>query len=182
MKPDPSANDVSAVDSATTPLTPGKGLLMLAGTVVMIGFFFGLCHVLGIADLWVAFLFLLYWGMIEKIRFTKLPHCIVGALFGLFMGYLLPTLPQMMGSGGAVIAIGATLLLVYALMMGWLPLAINAMAMIFLTVVTIPAVQAQANYGNWLIALAFGVVYFGGLFALVGFIQQRMSNRSPMAG
>lgn len=175
MNRDNSTDRNSAAAAEAAP-TPPKGLLMLAGTVVVVGAFIALNHALGIVDIWAAFLFLLYWGMIEKMNLAKLPNCVIGALLGLLTAYLLQTLPLTLGFSGKVIAFIAILLLVYSLIMGWLTIAINGMTMLFLTVVTIPALQPHIDFANLLIALALGIAYFGGLMALVGFIRQRASN------
>jgi len=113
-------NDVAldsevVVAAAPTALTPAKGLLVLMGIVVLVGGFIALSHTLGIADFWVAFLFLLYWSSVEHMSIAKLPRCITGALVGLLMGYLLQTLPVVMGplgggdaSSAATLAVGFT--------------------------------------------------------------------------
>lgn len=162
---------------AAAALTPGKGLLVLLGVVVLIGAFIALNHALGIADFWVAFLFLLYWASIEHMSFAKLPSCITGALLGLLMGYLLQTLPVVMGPLGGVVFLVAILVLIYCQLMGWFPIAVNTMAMLFLTVVTIPTVQATANFLVLLAALGLGLAYFVGLLAVSNFLKQRMAKR-----
>jgi hypothetical protein len=162
---------------AAAALTPGKGLLVLLGVVVLIGAFIALNHAFGIADFWVAFLFLLYWSSFEHMSLAKLPRCIAGALLGLLMGYLLQTLPVVMGPAGGVIFLVAILVLIYCQLMGWFPIAVNMMAMLFLTVVTIPTVQTTANFPTLLAALGLGLAYFVGLVALSNFIKQRMAKR-----
>jgi hypothetical protein len=163
--------------AAAAALTPGKGLLVLLGVVVMIGAFIALNHALGIADFWVAFLFLLYWSSVEQMSFAKLPSCIVGALVGLLMGYLLQTLPVVMGPIGGLVFLVAILVLIYCQLMGWFPIAVNMMTMLFLTVVTIPTVQATANFLTLLAALGLGLAYFVGLLAFSNFLKQRMAKR-----
>jgi hypothetical protein len=44
-------------------------------------------------------------------------------------------------------------------------------------VVTIPTVQATANFLTLLAALGLGLVYFVGLVALSNFVKQRMAKR-----
>jgi hypothetical protein len=60
--------------------------------------------------------------------------------------------------------------------MGWLPIAVNMMTMLFLTVVTIPTLQGTANFGVLLAALALGLAYFVGLLAVSNFIKQRKAK------
>jgi hypothetical protein len=167
---------IESTPAAHAAMTPGKGLLVLAGVVVVIGAFIALNHALGIADFWVAFLFLLYWSSSEHMSFAALPKCIIGALVGLFYGYLLQTLPVAMGPAGGVVFLVAILALIYFQLMGWLPIAVNTMTMLFLTVVTIPTLQGTANFGVLLAALALGLAYFVGLLAVANFVKQRKAK------
>lgn len=167
---------IESTPAAHAAMTPGKGLLVLAGIVVVVGAFIALNHALGIAEFWVAFLFLLYWSSYEHMSFAALPRCIVGALVGLLYGFMLQTLPVAMGPAGGAVFLVAILVLIYCQVMGWLPIAVNMMTMLFLTVVTIPTLQGTANFGVLLAALALGVAYFVGLLAVSNFIKQRKAN------
>jgi hypothetical protein len=100
---------LESTPAAHAAMTPGKGLLVLAGVVVVIGAFIALNHVLGITEFWVAFLFLLYWSSYEHMSFAALPRCIVGALVGLLYGFMLQTLPVVMGPAGGVVFLVAIL-------------------------------------------------------------------------
>ena len=153
-----SSDDSSA--SVLGPLSPGKGLLLLVILMTMVAIFIQLMQVAGINDIWVPFLFLLYWGMFEKTDIKKIPRCIAGALMGLLMGYLLKMLPLTFGAVGGMVFLGIIFALIYCQLMGWLALAINGMTMLYLTVSTIPAIQAEFNAIHYLVALALGVVYF----------------------
>jgi hypothetical protein len=167
---------IESAPATSAAMTPGKGLLVLAAVVVLVGAFIALNHALGIAEFWVAFLFLLYWSSIEHMSFAKLPHCITGALVGLLFGYMLQTLPVVMGPIGGLVFLIAILALIYCQVMGWLPVAVNMMTMLFLTVVTIPTVQTNANFGVLLAALGLGLAYFVGLLAVANFVKQRMAK------
>lgn len=168
---------LESAPAAPAAMTPGKGLIVLAGIVVVIGAFIALNYALGIADFWVAFLFLLYWSSVEHMSFAKLPQCVVGALVGLLYGYLLQTLPVAMGPEvGGIVFLLAILALIYCQLMGWLPIAVNMMTMLFLTVVTIPTLQGTANFGVLLVALGLGLAYFVGLLAVANFLKQRAAK------
>lgn len=166
-----SENPIAAATESSQ--SPVKTLAMLAALTVVIGIFLGLCYALGITEYWAAFLFVLYWGMIEHAELKKLPHCIVGALVGLFASYLMQALPQIVGPSGGLIFLGAMLVLIYGQLRGWLPIAINAMTMLFLTVGTGTVLQAHTNFGNVLAALLLGIAFFGGLISLGKFLKQR---------
>lgn len=174
------ATQASAITSGSTQeaaaMSPGKGLLILAAVVVVVGVFLALSHALGVGEVWAAFLFLLYWAGIEHAAIDKLGACIVGAALGLLMGYLLQTLPVVLGSAGIVVFLGAVLLLVYLQIMGWALLAVNMMTMLFLTVTTIPAIQTNVNFTGAFLALAFGIAYFAGLVRAGHWWQIRSSR------
>lgn len=169
-------NSENPVAPAESLRTPGKTIGMLAAVTLVIGIFIGLCYALGITDFWPAFLFIWYWGMIEHANVKKLPHCIAGAIVGFLASYLLQVLPHVMGPSGGLVFLGVVFVLVYSQLMGWMPLAINAVTMLFLTVGTSTVLQAQANFCNGLAALVFGIAFFGGLISLGKFFKQRASS------
>jgi hypothetical protein len=163
--------------SAAARPTPAGGLLILGAVVAALAMYEVIDYALGIADGWVGFLFLLYWGGIEQMRFEKLPNCIVGALLGLALAYGLQALPASLGLAGWVLFGGAILASVYCLIMGWWPIAVNNSAMLFLTVGTIPVVQAGTGFPKLFPALGIGVAYFAGLGWLVQVLMQRSARK-----
>lgn len=169
-----SSDDSSA--SVLGKLSPGKGLLLLVILMTMVAIFIQVTHVIGINDIWVPFLFLLYWGMFEKTDIKTIPRCIVGALTGLLMGYLLKTLPLTFGATGGMIFLGIIFALIYCQLMGWLKIAINGMTMLFLTVSTIPSIQAEFNAIHYLIALALGAIYFCSVITFAKFFIARLAK------
>jgi hypothetical protein len=157
--------------------TPAVGLLILGAVVVAIGIFVALAAALGIADIWVAFLFLLYWASTEKMQFAKLPGSIFGALLGLAIAFALHTLPASMGPAGWALVAVAILASIYFLVMGWWPAVVNNATMLFLTVGTIPLVQAGTSFLNLLPALGLGIAYFAGLAWLIQVFTQRAARK-----
>ncbi|MBK6678467.1 MAG: hypothetical protein IPG52_17245 [Rhodocyclaceae bacterium] len=149
--------------SASTTMTPGKGLLVLGVIVIVIGSFLALTHTLAIHNVWAAFLFLLYWAGIEHASFEKLLPCVVGATLGLLMGFLLKMLPAWLGDSGIIVFLAAVLVLVYLQVMNWLATAVNMVTMLFLTVTTIPAIQSGVDFADAAVALAVGIVFFAAL-------------------
>lgn len=148
---------------AAAALTPAAGLLTVGAVAAAIATFIALNYALGITDNWVGFLFLTYWGSVEQLKPEQLPKCILGALVGLLAAYGLQALPHSMGFAGFALALGAILVLVYCLIMGWWPIAINTCAMLFLTVATIPMLQAGPGLLKLFPALGTGVAYFAAL-------------------
>ncbi len=169
-------NDSVNTEVAPAPagLTPGKGLLVLGGVVAVVGGFIGLNAVLGIQEFWGGFLFLLWWSSVEQMKFDRLPACIIGAFVGLLLAFLLHTLPVWLGpSVGSLVFLGLILVSVYCLIMSWLSIAINMMAMLFLTVGTVPAVQAATDFRSVFASLVLGIVFFVGLLALGNFLRRK---------
>jgi hypothetical protein len=160
--------------------SPVAGLLSLFGAIVVVGSFVALTSALAIADVWVGFLFALYWGGIEHADFRKLPHCAVGAALGLTVAYGLHALPQVMGTAAWGPCIAAIVLLVYFQIMGWFTVAINMVTMLFLTVATIPMIQAGTQYPKLMISLAFGALYFACVIWLARQISSRGNRNRAM--
>ena len=155
-------------------LTPVKGLLILLALVVVISAFLAVTHALGLREVWAAFLFLLYWAGIEHAAPERLPAGIIGAALGLLMGYLLHTLPAALGlTPGLLVFLALVLVMVYCQIMRWLPLAVNLMAMLYLTVTAIPHLQSGVDFAGAFLALLAGVVYFAGLVLAGHWWQKR---------
>lgn len=173
----PDGLEPPATDPA--PMTPAKGFLVLMALVVVIAAFLVLSHTIGVTETWAAFLFLLYWAGIDHADFGKLPAAIVGGVMGLLMVYLMQQAPLWLGTttGGAVL-LGAVLLLVYCQIMGWLPIAVNMMTMLYLTVGSAPVIQAAFQLPGTLAALALSVTYFAGLVWVGSQVQKMRSAKA----
>jgi hypothetical protein len=161
----------------TAGLTAAAGLVKLGAVAAAIAIFFALHYAIGSAAGWVGFLFLFNWGGMEQMKFEKLPNCIVGALVGLLTAYGQQALPHLLGPLGFALIIGVIGALVYCLLMGWWRIAVNNSAMLFLTVGTIPAIQAGTSILNLLPALAIGVVYFAALAWVVRALTRRSARK-----
>lgn len=162
-------------------LTPVKGLMILGLVIVVVVAFLALGHTLGIADVWVPFLFLMYWAGIEHMSFQRLPHCALGAFLGLAVAYGLVALPLAMGVPGGILWLVGLLALIYCQIMGWFPVAVNAATMLFLTVGTIPLIQSNADFPKLFVALAVGIVFFPGLAWIGTQVTQRSAARRARA-
>lgn len=147
-----------------TAMSPVKGLGVLVAVVVVIAGYIALTVALHLTEIWAGFLFLLYWSMVEEAKPERLPKSIIGAFIGTATAALMALLPPTIGMGpGMAVFMGVVLLLVYALIMGWAPIAVNMATMLFLTAGTIPHVQGHADFPQMIYGIAAGIVYFGGL-------------------
>lgn len=145
-------------------MSPGKGLLILLAVIVVIGIYIAITAALGLTDFWAGFLFLLYWSMVEGAKPERLVPSIVGAFVGMGTAAMMVLLPPLLGEGTGMAVFGVTVLvLVYAVIMGWAPVAVNASTMLFLTVGTVPHIEGNADYGQIFLGIISGIVFFGGL-------------------
>src|ERR1700722_2825854 len=170
--------------SAATRITPVKGLLVLAAVVVFVATHLLLNHALGLTESWAGFLFLVCWA-VSVLNPAKLAECAVGAFVGVLVAYAMQTLPPVLGMGAYVPILGVILAMVYCQIMGWLTVLVNLTTMTFLTIASMPLVQAHVSFPNLFATLALGIAYFAGL-VLVGhwFARQAAARQgtAPSAG
>jgi hypothetical protein len=163
--------------AASTPtasaMSPLKGLMILGVVVVLIVAFVLLMKVFGNQDPWAGFLFLTYWAGREDMKLDKLPMCAGGALFGLFMAYLLQALPPQFGGIGVGIALIVIVAAIYCQIMGWFLTVVNVMTMLFLTVGAVPHIQKTGDFAAIAFSLIIGIVFFGGLAAAPNLIGKK---------
>lgn len=155
--------EVPSQTAAPTAVTPGKALLILAGVVVVVAGFILLTSALGIPDFWAGFLFLLYWAGIQHTDTRQLLPSITGAFFGVLLLYLSHGLPDWFGDAGLFAFVGLLIVVIYCQILGLFAVAINMIAMLYLTVGTIPAVQEHCTISDIASALVLGIVYFVGI-------------------
>lgn len=162
------------VRNQTAAITPMKGLLMLAVVAALIVAFIMLCRLFDVKNFWVGILFLFYWAGIEQSRLGKLLPVSLGAFTGLALCLAVLSLPQLLGpeTGGWVL-LGILSLVVYLLILGKLTFAINQTTMLFLTVGSIPVVQAGVAISELFMSLALGILFFGFLGGLGALLARR---------
>jgi hypothetical protein len=168
-------NETTASDTAHN-MTPLQALMTLAGVAVFLGLFLTICHFLGVEQFWPAFIFLLYWGMIEKVDVGKIRSLVIGGVLGLLIGYSSSLLAPMLGEQSGLVFLGLVVVLVFFQLMGKFVIAINPLTMIYLTICTIPAVSEGTHFGDSIVGFALGVVYFGGLLGGGQLLKNRSSS------
>lgn len=157
------------------PVSRLKALGILGAVIVVVAGFIALLSLLGNHEAWAGFLFLLHWTMAEGAKREALPRSIAGSLVGLGAASLLVLLPPLLGAAGSLLALAVILVLVYAQIRAQATIAVNMATMLFLTVGTIPHLQANARPVEILVALLLGVAYFGGLALAAGWMSKRRS-------
>jgi hypothetical protein len=149
-----------------------KALGLLIGAMGMSAGFIMICTLLNNHDFYAGFLFLLCWAVMEGAKLDRLPNVILGAAFGLLLGFILQyVLSHSIPMGGMVITLIAMAML-YCQFLGWLPMIANLTMFTFLLVVTIPYLQAQADFRNSAIALMVGIAYFGPILTLASRLRK----------
>ncbi|MFO1466079.1 MAG: hypothetical protein U1F35_06520 [Steroidobacteraceae bacterium] len=158
----------------TPKVTPAKGLLHLLAVIVVIGIFVALAMAVRLSEMWAGFLFLLYWSMAEGAKPQRILPSAIGAFVGMGTASMMVLLPPLVGRGPGIGLFAVTVLvLVYALIVGWASIAVNMATMLFLTVGTIPHLEANASYGQIFLGMGAGIIYFCGLALAATFFTRR---------
>lgn len=158
-------------------MSPVKGLLILLAVIVVIAAYIAAAIALHLSEPWAGFLFLLYWSMAEHAKLDRIAASAIGAFVGMGTAAMMALLPPAIGMGpGMAIFMAVVLVLVYAIIMGWAPIAVNMATMLFLTVGTIPHVQAQADFGQVFLGVVAGIVFFGGLAAIAAAVTRKKAT------
>lgn len=99
----------------------------------------------------------------------------------MLVGYAIQTLPPMLGPAALAPILCLILAMVYCQIMGWVKLIVNLTTMTFLTIASMPLVQAHVSFPNVFATLAFGVVYFAGLVAMGRWFAKRAAAKQSAA-
>lgn len=155
-------------------MSPLKGLLILLAVIVVIAGYIAATIALHLSEPWAGFLFLLYWSMVEQAKLDRIAPSVIGAFVGMGTAAMMALLPPAIGMGpGMGVFMAVVLVLVYAIIMGWAPIAVNMATMLFLTVGTIPYVQAHADFAQIFFGIGAGIVYFGGLALIAAAVSRK---------
>lgn len=175
----PSAGHANSAQ-ATARMSRVQGLLLLAAVVVCVAIYLTLNHAMGLTESWCGFLFLVCWA-VSHMDLSKLAACAVGAFVGVLVAYALQRLPPVLGPVAFVPILGVILVMVYCQIMGWLTVMVNLTTMTFLTIASMPLVQAHVSFPNLLATLALGVAYFAGLVLIGRWFTQRAAAKQSAA-
>ncbi|MGB9331461.1 MAG: hypothetical protein WCB10_11900 [Steroidobacteraceae bacterium] len=161
-------------------ITPVKGLLVLAAIVVVVAMYLTLNYAMGLTESWAGFIFLVCWA-VSQMDLSELASCAVGAFAGVLVGYAIQTLPPVLGPAALAPILCLILAMVYCQIMGRLKLIVNLTTMTFLTIASMPLVQAHVSFPNVFATLAFGVIYFAGLVAMGRWFVKRAAAKQSAA-
>ena len=161
----------------------GKGIMGVISVVVIVACYIALSMAMRSTEMWPGFLFGVCFGMIEQFKLERLPRALTGSLVGLLAGAAYSVLPPLLGAGlGTALPMGISILLVFLLVMNWLPIAVNTSTMVYITVLTVPQIAAGAKLPAVLLGFGVGVAYFAALALLTKFLTQRQGASAPSPG
>lgn len=177
---------MAAVDgheaAAAPPVTPLKALVLLPILLVLIGVFIALSAAAGSHEVYVGFLFLLYWAGLQHADMKALPATVVSSVAGLSLAYALNLLTAQFGPAtGPLVFLAVILPVLFCQVLGKFTLVINMATMLMLTAGTISHVQAHADFPGMFVNLGLAVVYFGGLLFGVNKLKARSEAKAAMA-
>ena len=155
------------------PLAWGAAITGLVAFAVVSWVVLG-AYVLHLPSFFAAFLLLWYWASVQKADFRKLPAAIIGALVGIGLTWAMRSLTSAFGTAGVVA--GGVLIIIAILVeiMGWVRVALNPCAMLFLTVASIPPLAQAANFRETISSLLIGVAYL----SLIVWLGQLLARRA----
>jgi hypothetical protein len=151
---------MSAETTAPAPLSLGNGLLMTGFIIVAVGGWIFLGPKLGVASAFASFTFLWYWATIENAEVKGLAPALIGALTGIGLAALFRYLPVQFPAWGLAAAYGATIMVLFCVVMNWAHFVFNGATMLMVTVLGAPAILMNANFLELVQAVVFGAAYF----------------------
>ena len=136
-----------------------KAILITLGIVaVALGLIYG-ASLIGLNDLWVAFLALVVWGA-SGMKMEQAPGIFIGAAYGLLLSLSVEALPDLYGDWVVIIPVVLIVLTISCAITGKLPLFCNPSTFAFLTIGGADIVLDQRLQLEYLPNLAFGAVLF----------------------
>ncbi len=136
-----------------------KAILITIGIVIVaLSLIYG-ASLIGLHDLWIAFLALVVWGA-SGTQMEQAPGIFVGAAVGLLLSLSVEALPDMYGEWAVVIPVVMIILAISCQIKGLLPVFFNFSTFAFLTVGGADIVLDQRLQLVYLPNLAFGAVLF----------------------
>ena len=136
-----------------------KAILLTIGIIVVaLSIIYG-ASLIGLKDVWVAFLALTVWGA-TGMKMEDAPGIFVGAAYGLLLSLSVEALPDIWGAWAAVIPLVLIILTISCQITGKFPLFCNFSTFAFLTIGGADIILDQRLQIEYLPNLAFGAVVF----------------------
>jgi|GEM_PF-3546365 hypothetical protein len=152
-------NEQNAIAAQRMSISAAVQMLVFIIAVVVIWLLL-VGYVLHLRAGFAGFLFLWYWGAVEKADFGRLLPSALGAVLGAVLVWQMLYLPAQFGTAGLVAGLAVLAAMVFVQLMNWAPLLVNNSTMLFLTVLTAPALIGTVKFQDVAISVAVGTVYF----------------------
>lgn len=177
-------SDQSAATDATADAPPGP-VAGLVVTAIVVGLIVGWI-IIGSAlfdakgeTFFASFLLLWFWANNEKLEIRRLPSATLGALYGIGLAWLMHALPASYGGTGLAIALAAVVISLYVQTCNFVPLVVNASAMLFLTVAAAPLILTKVDWVDMVVATVAGAVYFAAVAEGAKWLAGKMAAKAP---
>lgn len=161
-------------------VSSGKALIGIGIITVVVAAYFAVCIALGISTPYAGLLFSFYFGGVEKLDKNAFLPAVVGSLGAIAVSAALHLMPQSFGAWGVAPPLLVIIFSVFCLLTGLLGIIFNPAFMLFLTVITIPAISATENFVSMACSVLVGAVFMGANLLLVDFLA-RQKSQAPSA-
>lgn len=148
------------------PLPFWKAILLTIGIVTAALIIITIASLIGLNDLWVAFLGLTVWGA-SGMKMEQAPGIFIGGAYGLLLSLSVEVLPDLFGEWVVFIPVVLIVLTISCQITGKLPTFCNFSTFTFLTVGGADIVLDQRLQLEYLPNLAFGALLFWIIPALI---------------
>ncbi len=136
-----------------------KAILLTIGIVIVaLGLIFA-ASLVGLNDMWIAFLALVVWGA-SGMKMEQAPGIFIGGAYGLLLSLSVEALPDMYGDWAALIPLVAIILTISCQITGKLPVFCNFSTFAFLTIGGADIILDERLQLEYLPNLAAGAVLF----------------------
>lgn len=159
-------------------LSFGKAVGLLGIIVIILAVFIGAMMSINVMEFWLGTVFLWYFSSEKHSDMKVFPSVAIGSIVGYTIAagvHILPTeLGMGLGGGLAVLLIVVPLIL---FLMGKMTFFFNGGTFLYLTIGTIPSISSEGIYGEQILALIVGILFWGVLFGALNFFGKKAAAK-----
>ena len=146
-------------DKTDQKLSWPKALLMTIGIIIVaLGIIYG-GSLIGLNDLWIAFLALVVWGAMGM-KMEQAPGVFIGGAVGLLLSLGVEILPDLLGEWAVLLGVAGIIFAITSSIKGAFPLLFNFSTFAFMTVGGADIILDERLQLTYLPNLAFGALLF----------------------
>lgn len=132
-----------AMPRPTIPAGLGMVVAIFALSSLWVGIGGGILH---LHSFFASFVFLWYWGVMDRMALARLPANLLGALVGVALAWQLAYLSAHYGTQGLAAGVAIIAVAVFIQFMNWAPFAVNLCGMLFLAILTAPQFMGHPDF------------------------------------